>query len=401
MKKIYHNRFQENLANNSKYLRYVFNDHFILILFILMGYLAYLYSQNLNSILSLNPYLLRAIIAIIFFIELNSFNYVTLLKRPDQSFLLPAISKFKENFAFATTYSMALPTITFALSSLAVFPIINKLDHTHGPFVWILILAGLICLQLALFNSFKSKIYGKFSGLKFNISILFLNLIVMIPIVVGKYYLFLGLSFLYLILSAAIDKIKKESIFKVDFSIDSEIRRQSRINKFYSLFVDLPDSEIQIKRRKYLDFVKSNKSSQKNLFWKTFLRAGNYLGLFLRLLLINVIILLLFRNSIFSLILSFILLYLLLFQLIPIYQQVISNFWFRIFPTKKSNWIKLFQKFLIEIGVTYTIINSLVMMDNYHYNFINAFIFLGGGIVFTILITKLYITSRIRKIFNH
>lgn len=49
MKKLFNKRRSLFLTQNSKYLRYVFNDHFVLVLMFLSGFLLYQYSQLLKT----------------------------------------------------------------------------------------------------------------------------------------------------------------------------------------------------------------------------------------------------------------------------------------------------------------------------------------------------------------
>ncbi|HEO6930782.1 TPA: ABC transporter permease, partial [Streptococcus agalactiae] len=49
MKKLFNKRRSLFLTQNSKYLRYVFNDHFVLVLMFLSGFLLYQYSQLLKD----------------------------------------------------------------------------------------------------------------------------------------------------------------------------------------------------------------------------------------------------------------------------------------------------------------------------------------------------------------
>ncbi|BDR58510.1 ABC transporter permease [Xylocopilactobacillus apicola] len=392
MKSIFRKRFQENLVSNTKYLRYVFNDHFVLILLILVGYFAYLYSQNLNLILRFNPWLLKILIGLTFLVQLKSFNLVTLLKEPDQSFILPVISDLKLTFRFSTFYSLILPTITFGLTTIALTPILHGLDSSFKIVSGLALTLSLIFLELARFAHFKLEIYSKKESLSAKLAFNGILIVVLGLILLFSVYWGLGISF---IIWVGFCLRPKSKVLQVQMAIQSELRRQGRVRKFYSLFVDLPDQIVPVRRRKFLDFLKSKKSFQENLFLVTFLRSGTYLGLFIRLLLINSVVIFLLKGDLFSLVLSVVFLYLLMFQLIPIFKEANDRIWFKIFPVLPNRWMEKFQIFLLKIGIVYTVIIAGIMLVN---NAMNALLFLGGGIIFTILFVKFYLVRRLKKV---
>ena len=396
MKSIYETRFRENIASNAKYLKFVFNDHFVIILFIAIGYLAYLYSQNLAFITTLNPFLIRLLIAIFFHLEIANFNFVTFLKEADQIFLLPVISKLKTVYKTATVYSMILPVFVYGITVIILFPILHGFDSRFKLIYVIILFISLLLLQLIKFNLFKIKIEGKSSKLiqfcSFSFQLLFFVLFTFNQLLIGLMITFVGWISIKIF-----DQIKKAGVFQLSLAIASEKKRQNRINRFYSLFVDLPETQITIKRRSYLDFLKSKKSFKGNLFLLTFLRSGTYLGLFVRLLLINIVLNVMLESNFLAMILSFVFLYLLLFQLGPIYREITDNFWPRLFPVSSGIWLKIFQNQILKIGIIYVTIVSLVMLFGSVKNWCNALIYLIGGIFLTVLITKkLLLKNRLR-----
>ena len=50
MKRIFHERRQAFLARCLKYSRYVLNDHFVLVLLVLLGFLSLQYRQLLENV---------------------------------------------------------------------------------------------------------------------------------------------------------------------------------------------------------------------------------------------------------------------------------------------------------------------------------------------------------------
>ncbi len=77
--------------------------------------------------------------------------------------------------------------------------------------------------------------------------------------------------------------------------IKLEDDRMGRVYRFYNLFTDVPGLANSVHRRRYLDgFLKLVKPRQAttwlSLYLRGFLRGGEYLGLYLRLLVIGAVI---------------------------------------------------------------------------------------------------------------
>jgi len=71
-----------------------------------------------------------------------------------------------------------------------------------------------------------------------------------------------------------------------------------RLYRIANMFVDVPALKERVSRRKWLDFVLSmigEKRTYLYLYTRTFLRSGNYFGLYMRLLVIGGVFFTLYR----------------------------------------------------------------------------------------------------------
>lgn len=397
MKGIFRKRQQTSLVQNARYLPYVFNDHFILIMVIIIGYLAYLYAQNLSLILAINPLILRIGILVLFFLELHSFSLVTYLQDPDRNFLLPVLDHLRDTFKLATIYSLFIPIITFTFTTVFLTPLLHGLNSRFNLISGVSTICGLIFLQLGLFNCFQQKIYGKIKGQTFTIIRELILIGTLALVFLPQPWFFLGTALGELILLLLFDHVQPQGKLQVNYAIVAEEKRQSRILRFFGLFMDIPDEQAPVRRRKYLDFLKSAKHDQQNLFLLTFLRSGNYFGLFFRLCIINWLVIFFFKGQIVEVIVSLILIYLLLFQLIPIYQQTTDNQFFSFNPIKGQEWRHIFQKWLRQVGFTYVLINWIVMIVVKPTDYLNNLVFLVGGLLLTYLMTRFYFNFRMKR----
>ena len=88
MKEVFQKRRHDFVNTCFKYLRYVFNDHFVLVLFILFGFLMVQYSQLLRHFPEQHVWI--GLILILVIGALLSFvSIATYLDAPDKLFYLP------------------------------------------------------------------------------------------------------------------------------------------------------------------------------------------------------------------------------------------------------------------------------------------------------------------------
>ena len=294
MKTIFSKRRFAFLTQSSKYLRYVFNDHFVLVLIFLLGFLMVQYSQLLKHFpanhLPVIIILSVAVAALLFW-----GNSATYLEPADQHFL---IVKEKEVISLI---KQAQKRAFFFWGTLQL--------------IFLLILAPLF--------------------LRLGMSLLSFALFLLV---------FLVLKWLII--------AKKVQIFvhkgKLDWAkaISQERKRRQIILKFFSLFTNVKGLSASVKRRSYLDFVTGFLSRKHSYTWghlylRAFLRSEDYLGLTLRLGILSLLSLVFIANPLISAGLAVLFNYLLLFQLLALYKHYDYQYLTRIFPidskAKKAN----------------------------------------------------------------
>src|SRR5699024_9256913 len=125
---LFQKRYTLYVKNLLKYARHIVNDHFVLILFLLIGAGGYTYSQFLETVTygMVEPRLF----VLLLFLGLTSTGSITLLLEPaDRIFLLPKEREFREIFKRLTIRSYASQMISTALITFVAFPIfVTTLD---------------------------------------------------------------------------------------------------------------------------------------------------------------------------------------------------------------------------------------------------------------------------------
>lgn len=300
-------------AQNLKYLRFVFNDHFVLVLMFLIGFLAYQYADFLKKMPEhwLPGYVIAVLISVLVLIF---GRLATFVESADQQFLLPKEKSVQDYLTNAVKKSLIFPAVMIVLMTLIISPLVRlPLPFT---LVWAVILIGI------------------------------------------KYVLLLKKAQTFI----QNDLIQWQSL------INYEKNRQNAVLKVFSQFTDVKGLQQQAKRRKYLDvLLPESKMTYDYLFIRTFLRSGDYWMLTLRLLGLGVLSLVFVNADIFALLLALVFDYLLVFQLFPIRQsqdyQILTN----LYPLKASakNLAagKLIRNLIVIVGLVELVVSLLTFQD--------------------------------------
>ncbi|MGT2923871.1 ABC transporter permease [Streptococcus caviae] len=344
MKTIFSKRRFAFLTQSSKYLRYVFNDHFVLVLIFLLGFLMVQYSQLLKHF-PVNHLPVIIVLSVVVAALLFWGNSATYLEPADQHFL---IVKEKE----------VVSLIKGAQKRAFLFWGTLQL-------IFLLILAPLF-LRL---------------GMSFVSFVIFL-------------LVFLALKWLII--------AKKVQVFvhegKLDWvkAISQERKRRQIILKFFSLFTNVKGLSASVKRRSYLDFVtgfllRKHSHTWGHLYLRAFLRSGDYLGLTLRLGILSLLSLVFIANPLMSAGLAVLFNYLLLFQLLALYKHYDYQYLTRLFPidskAKKTN-LKQFLRLVLYLLTAIEICFSFSWQKS---------LFLAAAMI---ILNELYLSYKIKKMID-
>ena len=121
----------------------------------------------------------------------------------------------------------------------------------------------------------------------------------------------------------------------------------------------------QVKKRSYLNpLLKLVKENSKHLwltlYLKAFLRSSDYLGLFLRLLLLSSLALLFISNTYLSVALALVFNYLILFQLLSLYYHYDYHYMTSLYPEKHQGKRANLLTFLRGLSCLILVINLLL-----------------------------------------
>lgn len=395
-------RLARHLKKMMKYMRYVFNDHFILVCVFLLGGLGFYYSQVLKT-LPANFIWGRPILIVLWLAVLQIGKIATLAEEADKVFILPKEPEMTSYLNRSMRYSFWLPLVAlFLIGGMSMPLVVVSTGWVFSTFAYFIVMLGILKIshlrvqKYTLYQISSKETYLWFAlWMLTSLVAIVLSLYVM-PIVGPLVALLQAVAF-YLILN------KKEQTVSLDWEqmIQKEKNRMHRIYQFIHLFTDVPEISSSVKRRKILDplLSKIKKTSQNTylyLYARSFLRGSEYSGLFIRLVLVGGVVLFFLKEFWISMGVSVLFVYLIGFQLIPIYTQFDYMVMTHLYPIakdqKKQAVSKLLTVLLFVAAVLFSVFVLIALPD-----LKEGLMVISALIVEVLLFAKFYVPYRLKK----
>ncbi|TCD45655.1 multidrug ABC transporter permease [Streptococcus sp. X16XC17] len=331
-----------------KYLRYVLNGHFVLILMVFLGFLLSQYRAVLVNFPD-NPWLVVLPLAGLTLLLLFAGKIATYLEAADQTFLLPKEQEVLAEIHSANQKSFLLWGSLQVLGQLLVYPLYLKLGLSPLVFgIFILLLSGI------------------------------------------KYWLF----------QHRFKQFQGPAGLRWDWAINQETQRQQVILQFFSLFTNVKGISTSVKRRKYLDGLlglvkKDYKYTWSYLYFRAFLRSGDFFHLTLRLLGLSMVFLIVIKEAWLSVGMAVVFDYLLLFQLLSLYSVYDYQYLSQLYPVQESLKKSGFERVIRMIsyaGIALQILLGIFFVTDKAY----LLFLLGLGI----FLNQLYLPMKSKKLID-
>lgn len=401
VEQLWRTRFNQYIKDTRKYLRYMFNDHLVIVMIFLLSGLALAYQNWLEVVPKDFPYapLMGALLALL----LTRGSIHTFLKDPDIVFLLPLEAKLgpyiKKSFRFSIVLESYFLLLVFGISVPLFVTLTGASMQTVVGILILLIALKAWNLWIAWLMSFYTDNKARLADwwIRF-----FLNFALLYLVFARADYLFMGLVLLIMaLLLLYFQKATSKMNWKWEYLIENETKRMQLFYRVANLFVDVPGLKEKVKRRRWLDAVLSLVKYQQNqsfhyLYLRTFLRSGDYFGLFLRLLIIGGVFLLLLPVGYATYLSPLFVLYLTAFQLVPMWRHHYNKLWLSIYPVKEEERRRAFLKMLTGILVVQSVILSVLVA--FVASWMEVGIVLVGGVLFAYIYVNTVVKNKIAKL---
>ncbi|SDQ63057.1 ABC transporter permease [Streptococcus equinus] len=344
MKEVFRKRRSLFLGQCLKYLRYVLNDHFVLVLLFLSGFLMVQYGELLKHFPK-QHWWLDVILVIVTLALLSLGKIATYIEAPDKLFYLPKEEEVVAWIHQARVRSFGVWAVLQTAVFLLLAPILFKLGFSVPVFaVLLLILLGIKWVIMAR----KEKVFFR------------------------------------------------NGHFSWETAITYETKRRQSILKFFALFTTVKGISASVKRRVFLDKMlglvkKRHDKTWSNLYLRAFLRSSDYLALTLRLVLLGVLALLFIPNHLVAAGLALIFNYLLLFQLLGLAQHFEYQYLTRLYPISETQKMANLKALLRTLSYMICLLDVLLCFS------LKA---AGLLILITVIVTEWYLPYKIAKMID-
>ncbi|WP_179395157.1 ABC transporter permease [Lacticaseibacillus absianus] len=399
MRELWTRRLRRHQKAQFRYLKLVFNDHFVLALIILAGTLMYGYSQTLQTLVV--SWWLRPLVGLVLVALLALGQLATLVEPADATFLLPQTGAFAAAMLRARRYSLLLPGAVLALAALAVMPLLRVLGVPAG--------SGTLTLIVALW-AFKDtdewlQLLGHYQRILPRWATRGLLLVLAWGAVTVGLWVHPALAMLVALAADLALRWRLSSRFApatLDWLsvVAAEEKRMGRLYRFYNLFTDVPGLAGGVRRRKWLDVLlplapKRAGQPWANLFLRGFLRRTEFLGLYLRLAVIGTVVIALVQPLWLAALLAALFVYLVGFQLLPLalaYGEVVfTHLWPLPDQARVRAFIALTRGLLLVLAVGLSV--GALLRGRW----LVAGVVLGVGIAFGLAFAQWYLPRRLAK----
>ena len=361
MNNLWKKRLNLYLKRMIKYYRYVFNDHFVIALLFLLGGISYTYSNFIKSLnVDLSYPWAKPVVIIVLLVMLQFGKVGTLIDEPDKVFLLPQEKGMREYLMKAKKRAWVSNSAIQIVVWIVLLPFIYYGVHLNLVESIILLLSQ-VALKVAQVNLFFIRAFeAKYQAGKY--SLIFNYVVPLIVYMLGLYasiYFALGITIgliLYL------KSLPKNKIIQWNYLIDVEKLRLMRKYSFFNLFTDVPQIKKKAKRRKYLDWlIPKFKNVYGYLFIRAIIRNGEYSGLYIRLTVIEFIVLLFIPKFWLSLVIGMLFIYLIGFQMLPLYKYFDDNVFVHLYPLETNSKGKEFKSILLALLIINALISAIAV----------------------------------------
>ncbi|MEC5423689.1 ABC transporter permease [Virgibacillus sp. C22-A2] len=392
-------RFSAHLKETSRYMRYIFNGHIMVALLFFISALAYYYQQWLEQ---LPPDFPTSLILGVILGLLVSYSPVrTLLKEPDLVFLIAAENKMYAYFRDALLYSFVIQLYIILLVAAAFGPLYFASFPDRAGNIYLLTIAVVLILKVGNLVANWWMLKVREPGIR-RIDLLvrtLLNMAIFYFIVNGDMLLagvtttLFTLIFLYDLYVS-----RKQPGIVWDLLVEKDQVRMQSFYRIANMFADVPHLKNRIKKRQWLVSIVSrvpftNDMTFDYLYRITFVRSGDYLGMYFRLILIGGIAVYYIPNIWMKVIFSLLFLYLSCFQMMTLYHHHRTIMWMDLYPVDLNLRKKALVKLLYQLTAIQAVLFSLLFVGMQEYG--GSVIVLGGGIAFSFLFINGYVKRKL------
>lgn len=293
LRDVWSSRFMHYIGEVQKYMQFVFTGHIAIVLVFLIGAGGYQYSEWLKVVSTDFP--AQTLIAVAVGLILAFSRPTTLLREPDQVYLLPLESKMPQYFKKALAWTFWSQVWLVAIVYIISIPLLKAVTALTTFDIWAIFFLIVVLKYLSVQGEFSYR-YSTRGHLVWGDR--FIRAIVFGLAVYMGLQTQLILAFVMTVIACVYVVVFRKKCIGEPVPYEHFVKlEQNRMMSFYrfaNYFTDVPHLRGSIRRRGWLDwlykFVPYTKgNAQKYLVFRTFIRTDDHFYLWVRLTAISAV----------------------------------------------------------------------------------------------------------------
>lgn len=373
---LWHKRLRYFINELGKYGRLIFNDHFSIVLVILMGFGGFFYKEQLTQLQALEPATVRIpLLAAVVFLLVIVFNIgrpIWLTRDPDKSYLFAQGKAWHNYWLRGLSLGLVLPAFLLVGMVILVAPFLALVSAWQLTDLWLLV-ALLVLLKAVSYLFLYLNLFRVGFGVNamqhngFVAIVLFTSFVLPAPI----HQLWLA-GIVSGLLILALWRMRQRSAQMMQFNdvLEQEALRESTFYKWVSIFADVPHLQPSIKRRAFLDasiewLSKKMPNRYSYLYLRVLFRNNAYSGIWVRVMLFIAVLILLTEHVYLAVGLGIMGYILTIVQLVPVIYLYDTHPFQRLYPEQKNQQATAFQYPIIWIFALQTSVYMLALLGSF------------------------------------
>lgn len=399
-KELWKERISQTAKEYSQYLKYIFNGHLVIVLVFLLGTGAYYYQAWINQLSDQFPAAWIMSLVLGFFLTRSSIY--TLLKDADRIFLIPVETRMTTYFHRSIVLSFIIQAYILVLILSLLMPMYAAIHNGDYRDFWFFLIVLLLAKAINLLIRWRVQHFVNKNTHYIDSCIRFcLNFVLLLLLFSNASPLFfISILIIQVLLLLYYQRATERLGIKWELLIEQDEKRLAAFYQLANMFTDVPKLKNRIKRRKILDVLVENIGYKQNkvfshLYGRTFLRAGDFLGLTIRLTVIAGIALYYLSFGIGQILLAVLFLFLTGLQLLPLWNAYQDKIWVNLYPLPDSYRKKSFKQTIATVLFTQSFVLPIVIILKGE--FMIGIMALLVNLVFTFFFVSLYMNKKIQN----
>ncbi|WP_231686962.1 ABC transporter permease [Bacillus sp. JCM 19034] len=349
-----------------RYLKLMGNSGLLFTLYFLIIIGSYYYSLFLDWLPDEFPAIW--VYVLVFGHLLTRSGVRTFVKQGDLVFLLPYESKLSEYFQASKWYSFAIQSVVILFVVVLLSPLYMKYSSHAGPVIYIIGMLIIVKGWNILTSFEEQRFQHPFERLTHFVLRGIINIVFVYLLFIGAdLFLLVGLLVLMAILYFFyFAKIAKKHTIKWEHLLEVEREMVTFFYRIANAFTDVPQLKNKVRERRYMQWflqsVKPSPSIYHYLFTRTFLRANDYAGIYVRLVVVLALLLAVLPSGWLQLVIFLLFMHMMTTQLSTIWYHYDTNFWVDLYPVNPKHKKQALTQLSFRLLVAAVVIEVLVLL---------------------------------------